>query len=166
MIIKKARVQQLRNSIWWSFNDQFARNVIIFGVDNSLSFHTDNLKSDFLILGERNTFSINGGFGAKEKKIDIILVKQIQRFTNDDNSYLFVNGKEIYKFKAGNKNVDFLSQFCLRSITNKFDYLDSEEVLLKEMFMIFQVIILLLTNLTFYVNRTFYVINSHKHLMI
>ena len=65
MIIKKARVQQLRNSIWWSFNDQFARNVIIFGVDNSLSFHTDNLKSDFLILGERNTFSINGGFGAK-----------------------------------------------------------------------------------------------------
>ena len=26
---------------------------------------------------------------------------------NDDNSYLFVNGKEIIKFKADNKNVNF-----------------------------------------------------------
>ena len=44
----------------WSFNDDFSRNVIIFGVDNSSSCHTDNLKNDFLILGERDTFSING----------------------------------------------------------------------------------------------------------
>ena len=26
----------------WSFNDDFARNVKIFGVDNSSSSHTDN----------------------------------------------------------------------------------------------------------------------------
>ena len=94
----------------WSFNDEFARNVTIFGVDHSSSFHTDNLKNEFLILGERNTFSINGSFGAKEKNIYIlILVKQKQRFANDDYTYLFVNGKEIYKFQAGNKN--FPSQF-------------------------------------------------------
>ena len=31
----------------WSFNDDFARNVIIFGVNNSLSSHTNNLKKDF-----------------------------------------------------------------------------------------------------------------------
>ena len=55
----------------WSFNDEFARNVMIFGVDHSSSFHTDNLKNEFLILGERNTFSINGSFGAKEKNIYI-----------------------------------------------------------------------------------------------
>ena len=41
---------------------------------------------------------------------------------NDDNSYLFVNEKEIYKFKASNKNVNFTTQFCLGSISNKFDY--------------------------------------------
>ena len=45
-----------------------------------------------------------------------------------DNSYLFVNRKEIYKSKASNKNVNFQSQFCLGSISNKFDYVDSEEV--------------------------------------
>ena len=32
----------------WSFNDDFARNVIIFGVDNGSSSHTDNLKNDFI----------------------------------------------------------------------------------------------------------------------
>ena len=50
---------------------------------------------------------------------------------NSDKSYLFVNGKGIYKFKASNKNVNFPSQFCLGSISNKFDYVDSEEVSLK-----------------------------------
>ena len=52
----------------WSFGNDLARNVIIFGVDNSLSSHTDNLKNDFLILGEGPTFCINGSFGASEKK--------------------------------------------------------------------------------------------------
>ena len=32
----------------WSFNDDFARNVTIFGVDNSSSPHTDNLTNNFL----------------------------------------------------------------------------------------------------------------------
>ena len=45
----------------------FARNVMIFGADNSLSSHTDNLIKDFLILSEGDTFRINGSFGAPEK---------------------------------------------------------------------------------------------------
>ena len=61
----------------------------------------------------------------QKKKIHIlILVKQKQRLANDDYTYLFVNGKEIYKFQAGNKNVNFPSQFFLGSISNKFDYVD------------------------------------------
>ena len=51
----------------WSFNADFARNVIIFGVDNISSSHTDNLKNDFLILDEGDTFRINGSFGVPEK---------------------------------------------------------------------------------------------------
>ena len=38
---------------------------------------------------------------------------------NNDNSYLFVNGKEIYKFEASYEN-NFSSKFCLGSISNKF----------------------------------------------
>ena len=51
---------------------------------------------------------------------------------NDDKSYLFVNGKEIYKFKADNRSVNFPTQFCLGSISNKFDCTESEEVSFKE----------------------------------
>ena len=45
---------------------------------------------------------------------------------NADNSYLFVNGKEIYKFKADNKDENFPTQFCLQSVSVKFD--ESKEV--------------------------------------
>ena len=37
---------------------------------------------------------------------------------NADNSYLFVKVKEIFKFKADNKNVNFPTQFRLGSISN------------------------------------------------
>ena len=38
------------------------------------------------------------------------------------------NGKEIYKFKANNGNVNITSQFCLGSISNEFDSSDLKEV--------------------------------------
>ena len=62
----------------------------------------------------------------QKKKMILILVKAKTKFClslhyNNDNSYLFVNGKEIYKFKANNGNVNFPSRFCLGSISNEFD---------------------------------------------
>ena len=56
------------------------KNYTIFGVNNSSSSHTGNLKSDFLILGEGPTFGINGRFGASEKKIDISFSKAKTKF--------------------------------------------------------------------------------------
>ena len=47
---------------------------------------------------------------------------------NVDNSYLFVNGKEIFKFQADNKNVNFPTQFCLGSISNGFSATESREI--------------------------------------
>ena len=47
---------------------------------------------------------------------------------NADNNYLFVNGKEIFKFKTGNKNVNSPTQFCLGSISNGFSVSESREV--------------------------------------
>ena len=43
-----------------SFDNDIARNVIIFGVDNSSSSHVDNQKNNFLVLGEGTAFGING----------------------------------------------------------------------------------------------------------
>ena len=47
---------------------------------------------------------------------------------------MFVNIKEIYKIKAGNNNVSLQVQFCPGSISNTFDYGNSEEASLKENF--------------------------------
>ena len=48
--------------------------------------------------------------------------------TVTDNSYLIVNWKKVFKFKADNKNFNFPTQFCLRSISNGFSPTDPREV--------------------------------------
>ena len=100
---------------FWSFDNDTARNVIIFGVDNSSSSHSDNRKNNFLMLGKGPTFGINRNFGAPEETFDITFSKPNTKFClslhcNSHNSYLFVNGKEIFKFKADNKNVNSPTQ--------------------------------------------------------
>ena len=49
---------------WWSFGNDFARNAVMFGVDNSSSSHADNCKNSFLVLSEVPTDDINGSVGA------------------------------------------------------------------------------------------------------
>ena len=78
---------------------EFARNVIIFGVDDSSSSHADNHINNFLVLGEGPTFGINGSFGSPVKKFRIIFTLHY----NAGNFYLFFNGKEVFKFKADKK---------------------------------------------------------------
>ena len=40
-------------TVFWGFDNDTARNVIIVGVDNNSSSRIDNLKSNFLVLDER-----------------------------------------------------------------------------------------------------------------
>ena len=67
--------------------------AVIFGVDiSSASFHADNLKNNFLVLGEGNTFGINGSFGTTEEKSSINFSKVNTKFClslhyNANNSY-------------------------------------------------------------------------------
>ena len=117
----------------WNFGNDSTRNVVIFGVDESSTSLTDNRKNDFLVLGKGDTFRINGSFGAPDKKLSINFSKSKTQFClslhyNGDNSYLFVNGKEIYKFKANNKKVNFSNQFSLGSMSNIFRAVDPREV--------------------------------------
>ena len=106
----------------WSFDNDIPRNIIIFNVDNGSSFHADNRKNNFLVLGEGPNFGINGRFSSLEKFCCLSL------HYNADNSYLFVNGKEIFKFQANKKNVNFPTQFCFGSISNGFSATESRAV--------------------------------------
>ena len=82
-------------------DNDFARNVIIFGVDNSSLSHTDNHKNSFLILGEGDTFGINGSFGAPEKSLVKISVKQTQNFARVYiTMVIIVNGKKKWQVQS------------------------------------------------------------------
>ena len=64
----------------WKFGNNFARNAVIFGVDNSSSWHADICKNNFLVLGEGPTYGINGNFGSPEKKFSINFRKANTKF--------------------------------------------------------------------------------------
>ena len=81
------------------------RNVIIFGVDMSLSVHVDNKEKNILILGKDPTQGLGEHSLTAEKMYSINFTKTNTKFClslhyNGTNNYLFVNGTEIYQFKA------------------------------------------------------------------
>ena len=85
------------------------RNVIIFGVDMSSSTKIDNRKKDILILGKGPTQGLEHTLSA-EKMYSINVTVTGKKFClslhyNGANSYLFVNGKAIHKFKAKDSEI-------------------------------------------------------------
>ena len=85
------------------------------------------------MLRQGPTFGINGSFCSTENKFSINFSKENIEFClslhyNADNSYLLVNGKGTFKFKADNKNVNFSTLFCLGSISNGCSHNESGEV--------------------------------------
>ena len=82
-----------------------AGNIIIFGVSSSNSVYATNKTQSILILGRGLTQKVNNttiyaenmyspNFSAENKIFCLSL------HYNDNNSYLFANGKEFTKFKA------------------------------------------------------------------
>ena len=65
--------------ISFSFNNDFGKNVIIFGVDMSSSTKIDNRKKDILILGRGPTQGLESTLSA-EKMYSINFTKKIQNF--------------------------------------------------------------------------------------
>ena len=82
----------------------FGQNVLIFGADMSTSIHIDNKKKDISVLGRGPTQGLENTLTA-EKMYLINFTVTNKKFClilhyNGGNSYLFVNGTEIIKFKA------------------------------------------------------------------
>ena len=82
----------------------FGQNVLIFRADMNSSAHIDNKKKDILVLGKGATQGLEHTF-TTEKMYSINFTVTNKKFRlslhyNGANSYLFVNGTEIFKFKA------------------------------------------------------------------
>ena len=96
------------------------RNVTIFGVDMSWSTKIDNRKKDALILGKGPTQGLEHTLST-EKMYLINFTEHHKKFYwslhyNGANSYLFVNGKEIHKFKAKDSEI-VATPLCLGNIS-------------------------------------------------
>ena len=105
----------------FSFHDgEFGQNVIIFGADMSSFAHIDNKKKDILILGKGPKQGLEHTL-TTEKIYSITFTLTKKKFClslhyNGANSYLFVNGAEIYKFKAKGSEI-LASLLCLGNIS-------------------------------------------------
>ena len=106
----------------FSFPDGgMGQNVIIFGVDTSSSVHVDNKKKDILVLGKGPTQGLEHTLTTKKIMYSINFTVTRKNFClslhcNGSHSYLFVNGTEIYKFKA--KYTDIVATpLCLGNIS-------------------------------------------------
>ena len=87
----------------------FGQNVLIFGEDMSFSAHIDNKKKDILVLRKAPTQGLEHTMTAENMYlINFTVTKKkfcLSLHYNGENSYLFVNGTEIYKFKAKNSEI-------------------------------------------------------------
>ena len=130
----------------------FGPNVLIFGADKSSSSHIDNKKKDILVLGKgpiqglehtlaaEKMYSIN--FTATKKKFCVSL------HYNGGNSYLFVNGTEIYKFKAKDSKI-VAAPLCFGNISNDWSVDNMKKLDLMVTFMILVSIMMLLQLIIF-----------------
>ena len=88
----------------------FGQNVLIFGADMYTSIHIDNKKKDILVIGSGPTQGLESTLTA-EKMYSINFTVAKKKFClslhyNGVNSYLFVNGTEIIKFKAKDSAIE------------------------------------------------------------
>ena len=83
----------------------YGKNVIIFGVDMTNSKHANNKTKDVLVLGHGLAQKIDDAtiYGEKMYSPNLNVANKtfcLSLHYNGDHSYLFVNGKEVIKFKA------------------------------------------------------------------
>ena len=102
---------------------EFGQNVLIFGVDMGSSAHIDNKKKNILVLGKGPTQGLEHTLTA-EKMHSINFTVTNKKFClslhyNGANSCLFVNGTEIYKFKATKSEI-LVDPICLGNISKDY----------------------------------------------
>ena len=98
----------------------FCQNVLIFGADISSSAHIDNKKKDILVLRIEPTKGLEHTL-TTENMYPINFTVTNKTFClsfhyNGANSYLFVNGIEIYRFKAKDSEI-VATPLCLGNIS-------------------------------------------------
>ena len=126
----------------------FGQNVLIFGADMNSST-IDNKKKEIIVLREGPTQGLEHTLTA-EKMYSINFTEKIKKFClnyhyNGANSYLSVDGTEIYKFKAKDSEI-VARPLCLGNISKNW-LIDNMKMTGLVMFMISVLIMILLQSM-------------------
>ena len=137
----------------------FGQNVLILGVDMSSS-HINNKKKDILVLGKGPTQGFRTYFNC-QKMYSINFTVTKKKFSLSlhyigANSYLFVNGTEIYKFKAKDSEI-LPTPLYLRNISKDWSADDMKKTALNGYIYDFSV--------DYYVIAVDDIVDIHKYLM-
>ena len=106
-------------------NRRFARHCIILGAYMSSSLHANNKKNNILALGKDFVQGMNCTTTIYAEKLYSVNFTENNKKSclslhyNGANSYLFVNGTEIHKFKAKDSEVA-ATPLCLGTTSKDF----------------------------------------------
>ena len=107
------------------------RNVLIFGADMGFSVHATNKANHIYLMGDGLTQGINDTTIHAEKKYFRNFAEPNVKFVlslhyNDDNSYLFVNGRQELKFKCKTDQL-VKEKLCIGNLSNQWTKSESEK---------------------------------------
>ena len=107
----------------FGFGNGYARNCEIFEENLANSSRANNRKNNILVLGKDFTRGINGTALYTEKLYSTNFTESNKKFCfslhyNGANSYLFVNGTKIHRFKAKDSEI-VLYPLCLGNISKE-----------------------------------------------
>ena len=108
-----------------------AKNVTIFGVDMSSSVHATNRANNIYVMGKDFIQGINDTTIYAEKLFHNNFTEFGVKFVlslhyNDDDSYLFANGRQELKFKAKNDQI-ISERLCLGNLSSEWTSSESEK---------------------------------------
>ena len=100
------------------------RNVLIFGVDEGSVVHANNKANNIYVIGDLFVQGINNTTLYEEKIYSQNFTQPSKKFVlslhyNDDDSYLFVNGKQELKFKCKTEHL-VKEKLCLGNLSDQW----------------------------------------------
>ena len=107
------------------------RNVLIFGADMSFSVHTTNRANNIYVMGDGLMQGIHDTMLYVEKNYYRNFTDPGKKFVlslhyNDDDSYLFVNGRQELKFKAKTDQL-VKERLCIGNLSDQWTGSESEK---------------------------------------
>ena len=107
------------------------KNVLIFGVDESSLVHKNNKDNNIYVMGDLSVQGINDTTLYPEKIYSQNFTQPNKKFVlslhyNNNDSYLFVNGKQELKFKAKTGQLH-MKKLCIGNLSDDWTTSESEK---------------------------------------